>query len=72
VELFNRPDCCHERVAPLKVQVSTDGTNFSTVTRRHRAFHRWKLKLPANTRARYVRLLHDTTGFFHLAEVKVF
>jgi len=72
IELFNRPDCCEERTAPVVVQVSTDGVAYRTVLRRKRAFYRWKEALPSGTEARYVRLLHETTGYFHLAEIKVF
>jgi len=72
IELFNRPDCCEERTAPVAVQVSTDGVTYRTVLRRKRAFYRWKAALPSGTDARYVRLVHETTGYFHLAEIKVF
>lgn len=72
VDVFNRPDCCQERAVPLSVQVSSDGQSFTTVERRVRSFHDWHVSLPANSRARYVRLQHEGYELFHLAEVRVF
>jgi hypothetical protein len=72
IELFNRADCCQDRAVPLTVQVSKDGREFSTVARRTRVFYDWTVKLPRGTRARFVRVKHETNGFFHLAEIKVF
>ena len=72
VELVNRPDCCHERSSPLAIQVSLDGVGYTSVAERKRAFYRWKAGLRPPVRARYVRVLHLATGYFHLAELKVF
>jgi hypothetical protein len=72
IELFNRPDCCQDRAVPLSVQLSSDGQEYVTVERRVRVFSRWKLTLPSGSRARFVRVKHETTGFFHLSEIEVF
>lgn len=72
VEVFNRPDCCQERAVPLSVQLSVDGRHFKTVARRTRVFQRWTVALPAKSEARFVRLLHEGHGFFHLSEVEVY
>jgi len=72
VEIFNRPDCCQERAAPLSLELSSDGTNFKTVARKPRTFQQWTATLPPGTSARYVRIEHERTDFFHLSEIEVF
>lgn len=70
--IFNRIDCCQERATPLSVELSLDGQHFSAVAKRKQRFQQWQVALPAGSRARYVRLVHEAPGIFHLAEVQVF
>jgi hypothetical protein len=72
IEIFNRPDCCQDRAVPLSVQLSSDGKNYVTVEHRVRVFYRWRIELPSGTRARFVRVKHEASGFFHLSEIEVF
>lgn len=72
VEVYNRSDCCQDRVAPLTVQVSADAFDYRTVARRTRVFQHWTVPLPAETSARFVRLVHEGSDPFHLSEVEVY
>ncbi len=72
IEIFNRADCCQDRVTPIAVQLSNDGLHYRAVARRTRIFQQWVLPLPSGTSARFVRLVHESHDFFHLSEVKVY
>jgi hypothetical protein len=69
--VYNRTDCCFDRVAPIRLEVSTDGKSFQQVTERQDLFDRWVVKLQGTT-ARYVRLTDLKNDYFHLAEVEVY
>jgi hypothetical protein len=71
VVVYNRTDCCFDRVVPLVLAVSTDGKVFQQVSERKDLFQRWVVKLPGTT-ARYVRLTNLKNDYFHLAEVEVY
>jgi hypothetical protein len=71
VEVYNRPDF-QSRATPLTVQVGTDGSDYGTVARQTQVFQHWTVSLPAGTRARFIRLVHESSDFFHLAEVEVY
>jgi hypothetical protein len=72
VEVYNRSDCCQDRIAPLTVQVSADASDYRTVARRTRVFQHWTVPLPEETSARFVRLVHEGSDPFHLSEVEVY
>ncbi len=72
VEIYNRADCCQDRVSPLSVQLSADGQHYETVARKTRAFQSWTAPLPAGSRGRFVRLVHESREAFHLSEVEVY
>ena len=72
IEIFNRPDCCQERAVPLDVQLSVDGKNFSTIRREKHSFFELTVRTKQPTPARYVRLQHVGTEYFHLSEVEVY
>lgn len=72
VEVYNRFDCCQDRAVPMTLQLSTDGVNYTTEARRTLTFKRWTATLPANTQARFVRLVHESSEYFHLAEIEVY
>jgi hypothetical protein len=42
------------------------------VARRTDTFFEWSVSLPAGTRARYVRVVHESKEVFHLSEVEVY
>lgn len=71
VHVYNRLDCCLDRVAPLSVEVSRDGQHFQQVAHRERRFALWKAKFPAQ-QARWVRLVHLNAQPFHLSEIEVY
>jgi hypothetical protein len=72
VVVFNRADCCQERAGPLSLQLSTNGNDYETVGRQTDTFFEWTLPLAAATKARYVRVVHESRDFFHLSEVEVY
>jgi hypothetical protein len=72
IVVFNRADCCQDRVGPLSLQLSPDGNAYETVARRTDTFFEWSVSLPAGTRARYVRVVHESKEVFHLSEVEVY
>jgi hypothetical protein len=72
VEVYNRSDCCQDRIAPLTVQVSADAFDYRTVARRTRVFQHWTVPLPGETSARFIRLVHEGSDPFHLSEVEVY
>ncbi len=72
VVVFNRADCCQERAGPLSLQLSTEGNDYETVGRQTGTFFEWTVPLPASTKARYVRVVHESKDFFHLSEVEVY
>jgi hypothetical protein len=70
--VFNRADCCQERAGPLSLQLSTDGSAYETMGRRTDAFLEWSVPFAAGTKARYVRVVHESKDIFHLSEVEVY
>jgi hypothetical protein len=72
VEVYNRFDCCQDRAVPLTLQLSSDGSAYTTAAHQTKTFQRWTATLPPKTRARFVRLVHENSEFFHLAEVEVY
>jgi hypothetical protein len=72
VDVYNRADCCQERVGPLSLALSSDGTHYTTVTRHTGLFVEWSAHLPAGTQARFVRLVHEADDYFHLSEVEIY
>ena len=72
VRVYNRRDCCAERVVPLVVEVSNDHRKWQEVARRQEQFEGdWTAKFSA-TSARYVRLRVDKRTMLHLHDVRVF
>jgi hypothetical protein len=72
LDVYNRADCCEERAIPLALQVSNDGVEYRTLLRTARKFDLWRVPLPSGTSGRFVRLLREQTGIFHLSEVEVY
>jgi hypothetical protein len=72
VDVYNRVDCCQERAVPLALQVSNDGRQYRTLSHTKHKFDLWSVPLPSGTSARFVRLLRERTGIFHLSEVEVY
>jgi hypothetical protein len=71
ISVYNRFDCCQQRAAPLRLEVSTDGTTYTVVAHRQQVFSVWTTKLPP-TKARFLRLTNESNNFFHLSEVEVY
>jgi hypothetical protein len=72
VDVYNRADCCLERVVPVTLELSANGTEYRSVARNDHIFDIWTVPLPANTTTRFVRLTHGSASFFHLSEVEVY
>jgi hypothetical protein len=71
VRVYNRIDCCQGRAVPLRLELSVDGVEYTTIERQTKSFLSWKVVVP-EVKARFVRVLHEGSGFFHLAEVEVY
>jgi hypothetical protein len=74
IELWNRTDCCSERILPYRVSVLDSlsnevwGQEFSTLPPTPQ-----EIQLSNNVFGQFVKIqLVDTTDYLHLAEVKVF
>jgi hypothetical protein len=71
VDVYNRMDCCQERVVPLAIEVSIDGQTFWPVAHQGHRFALWKASFPP-VEARWVRLSQSSDQPFHLSEVEVY
>jgi hypothetical protein len=71
IVVYNRPDGYEDRAVPLKVEVSTDGQNYTQVIERKETFDKWTGK-GLKAEGRYVRLKNNAGNFFHLAEVELY
>lgn len=71
VEVYNRIDCCRARAVPLRLELSTNGVEYTTIERQNKSFLSWTVTVP-EVAARFVRLSHEGENFFHLAEVEVY
>jgi hypothetical protein len=70
VRVFNRQDCCAERIAPLVVEVSTDHRTWRQVARKTEPFETWKATF-APVSARWVRFRIARRSHLHLYDVRV-
>lgn len=73
VVLFNRTDCCSERLTKFKLLSSLDGQTWTAASDVQYVVGRW-VELPVNRPARFVRVLFDDLGtprVLSLAEVEV-
>ncbi len=72
VRIYNRVDCCGEKIATLEIKVSNDGNNWKTVYS-HDGRNFDKLDVPIDRiRARFVRLQLQDRNFLHFREVEVY
>ncbi len=71
VEVRNRSDCCAERATPLRIEVSTDRSSWTTVAERTGEFERWSPSFAAQA-GRYVRVHAPRKTFLHLDKVAVY
>ena len=72
VVVYNRSDCCQQRAAPLKIEVSVDGNQYTKVAERTEPFEReWTANFFPK-KARYVRLTNLSATFLHLNEIEVY
>jgi hypothetical protein len=72
IDVYNRADCCQERVTPLSIQLSIDGKAYLTLARTERVFEKWSTPALPGMKARYVRFKHESAQYFHLSEVEVY
>lgn len=72
VIVYNRTDCCEDRMVPLIIEVSTNNRDFTLISRRDAEFHTWAAKFtPVQTR--YVRLRVDKPStYLNVNEVQIF
>ena len=71
VRVYNRRDCCQARAVPLRIEVSSNGSDYATVGRRDKVFDSWTLTF-SQRQARYVRVVNESNNVLHLAEVEVY
>jgi hypothetical protein len=71
VKLFNRTDCCSERLQNVDILLSDDGTTFRPIAVSGQVPVTQTFAMPAGTRARFVRVQLRGTGILSLAEVQV-
>jgi hypothetical protein len=57
---------------PLSVELSVDGKAFHSIARDEKLFDEWTVHVPEGAKARYVRLVHGSALYFHLAEIEVY
>ncbi|MEX1366835.1 MAG: discoidin domain-containing protein, partial [Nannocystaceae bacterium] len=69
VVIFNRTDCCAQKLHDFTLRVSTDGTTWEDILYEGAAGAH--AIVPVNHNARYVRI-ENGDGYLHLAEVQVF
>ena len=72
VVVYNRTDCCQARAVPLRIDVSTDGKEFTEVALRTEPFQTDFTAEFSRVKARYVRLTDLSPTFFHLNEGEVY
>ena len=70
LHVFNRQDCCAERVVPLVIEVSTDHAHWREVARKTDVFDEWKPRF-SPVSARWVRLRIAGRSLLHLYDVRV-
>jgi hypothetical protein len=70
VVLYNRTDCCSDRLSDFRLDVSDDGVSWQTYSYPDTAPRR--LVMAVNRKARYVRVQLNGTSALNLAEVQVF
>ncbi len=70
VELYNRTDCCAERLTNFKLLLSDDASTWTSINYAGQAPP--VLPLTANRSARYVKVQLNGTNYLSLAEVRVY
>ena len=74
LDIYNRTDCCFDRLANFRVDYSTDGTSWAPArdfpgTPKQSGVT--SITLPTAVSARYVRITLNGTNYLQLAEVRV-
>jgi F5/8 type C domain-containing protein len=72
VVLFNRTDCCSERLADFDIKVSYDGVDWNTVLSEHGPTGARTEFALASPQGRYLRVQLRGTNYLSLAEVEVY
>jgi F5/8 type C domain len=70
VQVFNRQDCCADRVVPLVVEISKDHKKWQEVARRNDVFDVWKASF-GDVSSRWVRFRVAGRSLLHLHDVRV-
>jgi hypothetical protein len=70
VVLFNRTDCCSDRLSNFNLMVSSDGVNWTSFP--HPGVAPGQVTFPVNRTGRFVRVQLNGTNYLALAEVQVF
>lgn len=72
IVLFNRTDCCMDRLADVDILFSLDGINFTIATQTFGPQSTASRELAVSGMARFVRVQLRGTNYLSLAEVQVF
>jgi hypothetical protein len=70
VKLFNRTDCCSDRLSNFRLRVSADGQSWQDF--QHPGVAAPQVTFTVNLTARYVRVELNGTNYLSLAEVEVY
>jgi hypothetical protein len=71
VDIYNRTDCCGDRLTNFNVSISMDGTKWTTVNVPAQAGSPTRVVFPYGYFASYVRVQLVGTNYLSLAEVKI-
>jgi len=71
VVVYNRADCCQDRIPPLQILLSDDGSQYKKVAENREIFDVWHAK-DLRAKARYVKIQIGATNFLHLSEIEVY
>lgn len=75
IRVFGRHDCCFSQSIPMVVELSKDGSDFTTLAERTQPFDQidpWEIVPDQPARARYVQVRKTSKGLLVLAEVEVY
>ena len=71
IRVVNRGDGWFDDILPIQLEISSDGSRFTTVARKDDHFDTWTVEL-GGRRARFVRLFKPDNGYIAINEIEVY
>ncbi|MGL1934448.1 MAG: discoidin domain-containing protein [Fibrobacterales bacterium] len=68
---WNRSDCCSDRMSNYSIQISLDGSTWTTVSDQNTIMAR-PTSITINEEARYVRMIMNINSHFNFSEAQIF